>query len=55
MFVETGPREYHLRDVTVGLQVEPWVEIVSGVQPGDRVVTAGAAILKAEFLLEAED
>ena len=55
VFVETGPREYHLRDVTVGLQVEPWVEILSGVQPGDRVVTAGAAILKAEFLLEAED
>ena len=55
VFVETGPREYHLRDVTVGLQVEPWVEILSGVQPGDRVVTAGASILKAEFLLEAED
>jgi cobalt-zinc-cadmium efflux system membrane fusion protein len=55
VFIETGPREYHLRDVTVGLQVEPWVEIVNGVQPGDRVVTAGAAILKAEFLLEAED
>jgi len=55
VFVETGPREYHLRDVTVGRQVEPWVEILSGVQLGDRVVTAGAAILKAEFLLEAED
>lgn len=55
VFVETGDREYHLRDVTTGLSVDPWVEILSGVEPGDRVVITGTAILKAEMLLEPEE
>ena len=55
VFVETGPREYHPRDVETGLSVEPWVEIVSGLHAGENVVTKGTAILKAELLLEPED
>ena len=55
VFVETGPREYHPRDVMTGLSVDPWVEITSGLKPGERVVTAGTATLKAELLLEADE
>jgi membrane fusion protein, heavy metal efflux system len=55
VFVETGPREFHLRNVTTGLNVDPWIEILSGIEPEDRVVTSGTAILKAEFLLEPEE
>ena len=55
VFVETGEREYHLRDVTTGLSVDPWIEILSGIEPDDRVVTSGTAILKAEMLLEPEE
>lgn len=55
VFVETGEREYRPRDVKTGLSVEPWIEIVSGLVAGDKVVTKGTAILKAELLLEPED
>ena len=55
VFVETGEREYHLRDVTTGLSIDPWVEILTGIQPGDRIVKTGTSILKAEMLLEPEE
>jgi cobalt-zinc-cadmium efflux system membrane fusion protein len=55
VFVETGERDFQIRDVTTGLSVDPWIEITSGIQPGERVVTAGTAIVKAEMLLEPED
>jgi membrane fusion protein, heavy metal efflux system len=55
VFVETGPRQYHPKDVTTGISVEPWIEITSGLQLGERVVVVGASILKAELLLEPEE
>ena len=55
VFIETGEREFHLRDVTTGLSVDPWIEIVSGVEPGEKVVISGTALLKAEMLLEPEE
>jgi cobalt-zinc-cadmium efflux system membrane fusion protein len=55
VFLETGPLQYHPRDVTMGIAVEPWVEITSGLNSGEPVVTSGVAILKAELLLEAEE
>lgn len=55
VFVEMGPREYHPRDVKIGISIGPWIEIKSGLKRGERVVTSGAAILKAELLLERED
>lgn len=55
VFVETGPREFRPHDVKTGLSVDPWIEITSGLKPGDRVVTSGMAVLKAELLLEVEE
>ncbi len=55
VFVETGLRDFQLRDVKTGLSVDPWVEITSGLQAGDRVVISGTALLKAELLLEPEE
>lgn len=55
VFVQTGEREFQRRDVTTGISVDPWIEITSGVEPGDKVVVAGTAILKAEILLVPED
>ena len=55
VFVETGPREFTARDVTVGLTVDPWVEIKSGLSTGDRIAIAGTFVLKSELLLEPEE
>ncbi len=55
VFMETGPREFDLRDVKTGQSVDPWIEILSGLELGDHVVTSGTAILKAEFLLEPDE
>ena len=53
--VEVGPRNYVVRDVKTGLSVDSWIEILSDLKAGDRIVTSGTAILKAEMLLEPED
>jgi uncharacterized protein (TIGR03067 family) len=55
VFVETAPRTYRAQDVKTGLSVEPWVEIQSGLNAEDQIVTSGVAILKAELLLEPEE
>ena len=55
VFVETGPRVYRVQDVVTGLSVDNWTEIVSGLDPSDRVVCSGTSVLKAEFLLEPEE
>ncbi|WP_397571014.1 efflux RND transporter periplasmic adaptor subunit [Schlesneria sp. T3-172] len=55
VFVETGPQQYQVKDVTIGLSVDNWSEVLQGISPDDRVVSSGTNILKAEFLLEPED
>ena len=55
VFVETGLRDYHVKDVVTGISVDSWTEIVSGLDPSDRVVGSGTAVLKAEYLLEPEE
>lgn len=55
VFVSTGENEFVPRDVTVGESVDPWVEIKSGVEPGEKIAVGGTFILKSELLLEPEE
>lgn len=55
VFVMSGTNEYAPRDVTLGLNVDPWVEIKSGLKAGDKIAVGGTFLLKSELLLEPED
>jgi membrane fusion protein, heavy metal efflux system len=55
VFVPVGSREFRVREVTVGLTMEPWIEVTSGLGAGDRIVVSGTFQLKSELLLEPED
>ena len=55
VFVMSGTNEYVPRDVTLGLNVDPWVEIKSGLKAGDKIAVGGTFLLKSELLLEPED
>ena len=55
MFVAAQAGEFLVRDVDVGDTVDPWVEIRSGLQPGDRIAISGTFQLKSELLLEPEE
>lgn len=55
VFVEAGERTFRRVDVETGDQDGEWLEIVSGLEPGARVVTSGAFYLKSELLLEGEE
>lgn len=48
VFVETSPGKYEPRKVTIGLMAEGYTQILSGIQPGDSVVTS------AQFLIDSE-
>ena len=49
LFVEQEPGVFAVRDVTVGRTGGGRVEIRSGVQPGEKVVTTGSFRLKSEM------
>jgi membrane fusion protein, heavy metal efflux system len=55
VFAEVGPREFEARDVVVGLSIDPWVAITSGLNAGDRIATSGTFVLKSELLLEPDE
>ena len=46
VFVETAPGRFEQRDVTLGTRAGDVVRVVSGLKPGDRVVTDGVMLLK---------
>jgi membrane fusion protein, copper/silver efflux system len=50
VFVQTGPATFVLRPVEVGERLEGVVEIAKGLAEGEKIVTAGAFILKSELL-----
>jgi RND family efflux transporter MFP subunit len=50
VFVQTGDRSFALRPVLLGPPNEGQVEITTGLQAGDRVVTKGAFLLKSHLL-----
>ncbi|GJL70278.1 MAG: RND transporter [Nitrospirales bacterium] len=51
-FVEKRPGTYEKRTVTLGSQDDPFVEILNGLQEGERVVTKGSFYLKSVLLGE---
>ena len=55
VFVEVGPRDFEAHDVVVGLSIDPWVAITSGLTAGDRIATSGTFVLKSELLLEPDE
>ena len=50
LFVETATGRFVRRDVTVGAERDGRVQVLSGVSAGERVVVAGAFLLKSELL-----
>ncbi len=52
VFVQVSATEFQKREVQPGPQVGEWVEIVSGLKPGEKVVTQGAFMLKSELKKE---
>jgi len=52
VFVERSPSKFEKRIVETGVEDRGWIEIRSGLQPGERVVTQGSFYLKAALLRE---
>ncbi len=50
VFIESQPGHYVRREITVGSDVDGWMEVRTGLRAGERVVTAGAFLLKSEML-----
>jgi membrane fusion protein, heavy metal efflux system len=46
VFVETAPGHFEQRSVTLGTRAGDLVRVVSGVKPGERIVTDGVMLLK---------
>lgn len=52
VFVRKAEDSFEARDVELGITDRPWVEVVKGIQPGERVATNGSFNLKAILLRE---
>jgi cobalt-zinc-cadmium efflux system membrane fusion protein len=50
VFVRISGEEFEPRIVGVGLRDEKYTELLSGLRPGEKVVTKGSHVLKAEWL-----
>jgi Cu(I)/Ag(I) efflux system membrane fusion protein len=51
--IDLGEGRFASRNVTAGIESGDWVEIVSGIEPGDRVVTSGQFLIDSEASLKA--
>jgi Cu(I)/Ag(I) efflux system membrane fusion protein len=51
--VDLGKGRFASRSVTAGIESGDWVEIVSGIMPGDEVVTSGQFLIDSEASLKA--
>ena len=54
VFVDMKRDGFKKVDVTLGHSDDDWIEITSGLEPGQLVVTQGAFLLKSELLLRGE-
>ena len=55
VFVAMNDRTFQRVGVVTGLATDQWVEVLSGLHTGQRVVDNGAFLLKSELLLEGEE
>lgn len=49
VFVALGAGRYQKREVRIGLRLKSQAVLLDGVQPGERIVTDGALLLRSEF------
>jgi cobalt-zinc-cadmium efflux system membrane fusion protein len=50
VFVKRETGSFERRDVTLGSELQGWVEVRSGLREGEAVATAGSFLLKSELL-----
>ncbi len=50
VFVREEPNEFEIRAVRLGVEVQGWIEIESGIKAGETVATRGSFVLKSEHL-----
>jgi cobalt-zinc-cadmium efflux system membrane fusion protein len=48
VFIDKGNGGFEKREVSLGNQVDSFYQVVSGVKPGERIVTKGSFLLKSE-------
>ena len=53
MVLALGEGRFASRRVQAGMESGDWVEIVSGIEPGDKVVTSGQFLIDSEASLKA--
>jgi multidrug efflux pump subunit AcrA (membrane-fusion protein) len=49
VFVAEPQGGFTAKEVTLGTEVDGWIEVLSGVQPGERLVTTGGFLLKSQL------
>jgi hypothetical protein len=52
VYVQVGAGQHEPREITTGLQGELFTEVLSGVKPGDKVVTFGSFFIDADHKLK---
>jgi Cu(I)/Ag(I) efflux system membrane fusion protein len=52
VWIEVEPGMFESRTVETGIENKSFVEILSGVSEGERVVITGAYLLNSEFILK---
>jgi Cu(I)/Ag(I) efflux system membrane fusion protein len=53
VYVEKKPGVYEMREVTLGVRGENYVEVLKGIRKGERVVTSGNFLIDSESQLRA--
>jgi len=48
-----GEGRFESRTVTAGIESGDWVEVLTGIEPGDTVVTSGQFLIDSEASLKA--
>ncbi len=52
VWIEVMPGMYESRTIETGIENKAFIEIISGLKEGERVVTTGAYLLNSEFILK---